>query len=70
MQPFYHAIASFARKKYTNSNLRKAQNRAAASSLLARSGNFPTTRGNFVTTALNRAWPLPIAPQDYRHNIP
>jgi len=60
MQPLYHAIGSIARKKYTISNRRKAQNRADVSSLFARSGNFPTARGNFVTTARKRPWPLPL----------
>jgi len=58
--PLYHAIGSFARKKYTNSNLRKAQNRADASSLFARSGNFPTMKANFVATAPHSPWPLPL----------
>jgi len=60
LQPLYHAIGSIARKKYTNSNLRKAQNRAAASSLFARSGNFPTMKANFVATAPHSPWPLPL----------
>jgi len=58
MQPLYHAIGSIARKKYTISNRRKAQNRADASSLFARSGNFATMRGNLLTTAINSRWPL------------